>query len=377
MTRFTGSLAAALVALALAVPASASQLEVPAPSTPYGLETNPLGTVKWLPGNANETPAGGANRLIVVHDYSLNEAGQQVPLLAKGTFGVKFIPLGPDPRMVAHSPKITSLDDVTGRSEIGPVDQAFMGVAGDVRQSACSLAGTPAFSAAYTTTRTFFHPGTAPYVPVTAPGTCEVVDSSTAVTNQAGETTGFTTRVTNHVPGFWIDVTWASRSVPGAGNGYLGPELYYGSAYDTGGENGAWYATADSTGQSVSTGPPGDYTQWFTFTANPGAIGAPCPGTPGVTPAPAGTWQDHKITVPSNATQVVFRLFPHGDWDLQVEDPDGLVGTSGNFGVSEQETVPASGTGNIGTLTPGEFTMRGCNYAGEQVVKGAVIIRTA
>ncbi|HEV3474567.1 MAG TPA: hypothetical protein VG602_04305, partial [Actinomycetota bacterium] len=107
-----------------------------------------------------------------------------------------------------------------------------------------------------------------------------------------------------------------------------------------------------------------------------GAVGEPCPGFPGATDAPAGTFQDVKVNVPVGATKVTFKLFPKGDWDLRIVDPAGNVGDSGAFGgLDETEVVPSSGTGNIPELVPGEFTMRACNYTGEPATFGAVIIQ--
>lgn len=366
--------ATALVAALGAAPASA----VRAPSTPYGMESNPLGTIHWLPANANETTPAGVDRLVVVYDQSIDEAtGDTIPLLAKGPFGVKFFTSSPDPRMVGHSASITSLDDVD--ANLAPADPAFMGVAGDVRDGDCAKAGTEAFSAAYSTTRSFFHPGETVYEPISAPGTCEVVDDSQPVLDANGALIGYNTTVTNHVPGFWIDVNWPTRdvSVPVFGSlssGYLMGELWYGSLFDTAGEDGEWYAVADTTGQSTSIGGPGDYDQVLSFTANPGGLGPSCTAYPQV-PDVEDTFDEVKIDVPAEATKVTFRLFPKSDWDLIVLNPLGEKKISGDsLGFDEQVVAPATGSQNFPELAPGEYTMRACNFSGETTIVGGVII---
>lgn len=341
-------------------------------ASPYGLESNPLGTVRWLPDNANEKNQVGANefRLTVVYDYSLDAQGNPTaPLLAKGAFGVKFYSTSAaDIRMAQHSEHVISFESVGGDT-VGPVDEVFMGVAGDVRDGGCQ-AGIQPVSSAYSTTRTFFHEGSSPYQPTTAPGACEVVDASVPVSG------GFTTTVTTFAAGFWIDVTWPTRGLPsGLGTGRPMADVWYGALYDTEGEDGEFYETADAQGDSKSVGSPGDYDATFTFSATPGAVGEPCPGFPGVTDAPAGTYQDVKVNVPADATKVTFKLFPKGDWDLRIVDPAGNIGDSGAFGgFDETEVVPSNGNGNIPELVPGEFTMRACNYTGEPATFGAVII---
>jgi hypothetical protein len=367
-----------LAALSLTLVTGIALLAPPAaggPASPLD-DANPLGTISWLPTNANERPAANLFRLVVVYDRSRNPGtGQPADLLAKGPFGVKFTTTSPNVRMMGHSPRVTSLDDTTGQPQMGAVDQVFMGVAGDVRDGQCSKVGTAAFSAAYSTTRTFFWPGSTPYTPISAQGTCEVVDASTPLMDGEGNITGYDTRVTNHVPGFWIDVQWPTLSVPQVSTGRFLAEMWYGSYYDDDGENGAWYAVGDAIGTSTTIGTPGEYDYIVSFTAQAGAIGAPCPGFPGLTASPAGTWQDIEIEVPAGTTRVTFRLWPKADWDLRIEDPTGLLGDSGNWhGFEEQEIVPSTGQGNIASLTPGTFVMRGCNYTGEQTVLGGVII---
>jgi hypothetical protein len=356
-------LSALIALLATLTPSSAA-------ATPYGGESNPIGSLRWLPDNANEKAQVGANqfRLVAVYDHSLDAQGKPAALLAKGAFGVKLYTTSvADLRMADHSENVISLQDVGGEP-VAPVDQAFMGVAGDVRDGGCK-AGVQPVSAAYSTTRTFLHAGSSAYEPVAGPGACEVVDASSPVPG------GFTTTVTTYVPGFWIDVTWPTRTVPAAGTGRLMADVWYGALYDTQGEQGDFYETADAQGDSKSVGSPGEYDAVYGFAGTPGAVGEPCPGFPGATDAPAGSYQDVKVSVPPTATKVTFKLFPKGDWDLRVVDSAGNVGDSGAFGgLDETEVVPSSGTGNIPELVPGEFTMRACNYTGEPATFGAVII---
>ena len=371
LVRTLALITAALGAALVAAPTSA------APTTPYGMESNPLGSTHWLPANANESAPAGVNRLVVVYDHSIDEAtGESIDLLATGPFGVKFFTASPDPRLAGHSSSVTSLDDM---GLPGEVDTAFMGVAGDVRDGSCTKAGTEAFSAAYSTTRSFFHPGADAYEAISGPGTCEVVDDSQAVLDEAGGVIGYNTTVTNHVPGFWIDVTWPTRdvSVPQLGSlasGYFMGELWYGSFFDTGAEDGEWYAVGDTTGQSTSIGAPGDYDAVFSFTGNPGGLGPSCTAYPGA-PDVENTFHEVKVQVPADATKVTFRLFPKSDWDLVVLNPEGLKRTSGDFlGFDEQVVAPAAGSANYPELVPGEYTMRACNFAGETTVVGGVII---
>ena len=370
-------LAPLLVTLALALIAlPAVGGAAPVDTTPYGLEDNPLGTIRWLPPTANEKAPSGQFRLTVVYDFSINATGGQAPLLVKGPFGVKFFSPSPDVSMAGHSPSVSSLGNEN--PNLAPADPAFMGVAGDVRDGACSKAGTSAFSKAYTATRSFFHPGEAPYPAVSAPGKCEVVDASTAVTDGQGNLTGYQTTVTTHVPGFWIDVTWPTRTFPAQpslGRGRVAAEVWYGSFFDTGGDTGEWYAVGDTTGQSTSVGSPGDYDFFFQVEAHPVGAGPSCQnlGPQDID----GTWDDVKFTVPASATKVAIKLFPKGDWDLVVFDPEGSWANSGYFGGFEEVVTIPSSSGDFTTipeLVPGEFTIRACNFTGEATTFGGVII---
>ncbi len=352
-----------------ALPAGSGQ------AAPVGAETSPVGSIRWLPANANEKGAVGADefRLVVVHDYSLDAQGKPTALQGKGPFGLKFFTTSPDIRMVEHSSHVESLDELIS-DQVDPADQAFAGVTGDVRSGACAKAGTPAFSAAYSTTRTFFHEGATPYVAVSGIGSCEVVERSDPAIQ--GSVSGFTTVVKTLVPGFWIDVTWPTRTVPQVGTGRLAADVWYSAYYDEDGEDGDFYAVGDTMGSSTSTGSPGDYDYVFSFAAEPGSFGdGSCAAFPSVPSLNRDAHDDVTVQVPAGTKKVTFKLFPKGDWDMSVLDPNGSLGTSGAFGgLDETETVPSNGTGNISTLVPGTFTMRACNYTGEPEVFGAVII---
>jgi hypothetical protein len=153
-------------------------------------------------------------------------------------------------------------------------------------------------------------------------------------------------------------------------------DVWYSTFYDDDGTDGEFYAVGDTTGSSSSTGSPGDYDYVFSFAAEPGSFGdGACPAFPSVPALARDAHEDVKVQIPAGAKKVTFKLFPKGDWDLRVIDPDGTQGDSGAFGgLDETETVPSTGAGNILALVPGEFTMRACNYSGEPETFGAVII---
>ena len=335
----------ALLALAAVAPVGTAS------AAPAGPESNPVGTIRWLPSNTNQTPPPGLHRLVVVYDRSLNAAGKPTALAAKGAFGLKIGTTSPDLRMVGHSSEVGSLQDEGAPAE---VDQIFMGVHGDVRDGACSGVGSSSFSAAFTSTRTFVHPASSPYQPQSGPGACEVVDSSVPVSG------GFQTRVTTHVPGFWIDFEWPVHEETG---GHLLPEIWYQAVYDTGGESGDFYETADASGASRSISVPGVYDLSFSATATPGGFGDPT--CPGLGPdAPAGTYQDFKFTPPAGTKKVLIELYPKLDWDMRVIDPQGNAVDSGeNPGTKESALM---------SVVPGEYTVRACNWAGEPTVFGSV-----
>jgi len=220
-----------------------------AEAAPAGPETNPLGTLSWLPpnsGDSSEVPAG-AERLVVVYDRSIDSQGRPATLLANGAFGLKIASNSAEIRMVGHSDGVGSIDDAGG-APFEPVDEVFSGVEGDVRDGSCSLVGTPSFSEAFSFTRSFLHAGSTPYEAQSGPGACEVVDSSTPASG------GFQTVVTTHVPGFWIDISLPA----GAANAVeaMHHEIWYAAVYDTEAESGDFYETADDFGQSKSVGDP-------------------------------------------------------------------------------------------------------------------------
>ena len=373
------ALVVAALALTLAIVPAVGSASPVGDSTPYGREDNAIGTLRWLPRNANEKPTGAnVSRLVVVYDTSRDEAGASIPLKAKGAFGVKMFTTNQvDVKMKGHSAKVGDLNTFTGQSLPAQANETAIAVYGDVRDGACSKAGTPAFSAAYSTTRTFFHAGSTPYAPVTAPGVCEIVDSSTEVRDASGQLLGFTTTATNHVPGFYVDVEWATRTVTGglATNAHLLAEIWYGAAYDSAGDPGPFPNGVDTTGASKSVGSPGDYDAVYTFTANPGGTGAACVDTTGSDIGAPGSWMDVKIQVPADAKKLTFSLFPKGDWDLKIIDPDGTERVSGwAGGFREQVIAPGSGSQAFPEIIPGEYTMRACNFTGEMSTFGAVII---
>ncbi len=235
-----------LVLLASMIPLGTAE------AAPAGPETNPLGTLSWLPPNSREGSQvpDGLVRLVVVYDRSLDAEEKPSDLLANGAFGLKIAANGADLRMKGHSPSVGSIDDAGG-SQFGPLDEVLLGVEGDVRDGACSKVGTPAFSAAFSTSKSFFHSGTTPYQPQKGPGACEVVDISTPGTG------GFQTTVTTHVPGFWIDVELPEGQASSDGEAFH-HEIWYAAAYDTEGESGDFYETSDTAGQSRSVGDPVD-----------------------------------------------------------------------------------------------------------------------
>ncbi len=225
-----------LVLLASLIPLGAAE------AAPAGPETNPIGTLTWLPPNSRESSqvAAGSKRLVVIYDRSLdNTESRPTTLMAKGAFGLKIASSSHGLRMVGHSPGVSSL---TGGGLLNPADKVLVGLQGDVRDGACSKVGTASFSSAFSTTRSFVHWGSTPYQPLSGPGACEVVNSSTPTGG------GFKTVVTTHVPGFWIDVQLPSATVKN--------ELWYVAAYDTQGQSGKFYATSDAAGQSRSVGDP-------------------------------------------------------------------------------------------------------------------------
>ena len=229
-----------LVLLASLIPLGAAD------AAPAGPETNPVGTPNWKPFNTREEVPAGVERLVVVYDRSLNAQGSPTTLLTKGAFGLKLASNSAELRMVDHSPGVDSLDDAGG-SPFDPLDEVFAAVEGDVRDGACSKVGTSSFSAAYSTSRSFLHAGSQPYQAQSGPGACEVVTSSVATGG------GFQTTVTTFVPGFWIDVELPAGASLAT---EMHHQIWYEAVYDTGGQSGEFYQTADAFGQSKTIGDP-------------------------------------------------------------------------------------------------------------------------
>jgi hypothetical protein len=221
--------AVALSVLAGLVPTQAAS------ARPVGPESNPVGTIRWLPSNTNEGPSVpiGLRRMVVVYDRSLNVTGQPSDLLAQGAFGLKISSTSPLLRMEGWSPRVSPVDQ-----GFTPFENIHASVQGDVRDGDCDKVGTQAFSSAFSTTRNFLHAGGAPYQAQNGPGACEVVESSIPASG------GFQTRVTTYVPGFWVDVQLPSGPVT--------PQVWYEAAFDTDGEAGPFYRTADAAGASRS-----------------------------------------------------------------------------------------------------------------------------
>lgn len=221
-----------LLLLGILMPATA------AGASPAGPESNPIGSLRWLPANTNEGSEvpDGLHRLVVTYDRSLTQTGKPADLLAQGAFAVKFTATG-SLQMAGWSPRVSPVDN-----GLTSLQGLHAGVRGDVRDGNCSKVDTPAFSAAFSTTRTFLHSGTTPYVANDGPGACEIVEASTPTFG------GFQTRVTTFVPGFWIDLQVPTN---------LGsPQVWYSAIFDTDGETGPYYQTVDSAGSSKNTTSP-------------------------------------------------------------------------------------------------------------------------
>ncbi|HVM12239.1 MAG TPA: hypothetical protein VM638_07175 [Actinomycetota bacterium] len=335
--------------------------------------TDPLGSLRWLPRGANERPQGHSSRLVVVYDRSLDDGGV-VPLRAKGPFvvGLSTTTVG-QMTIAGHSPSVSVARGDTGSPEaefvLHAVDGYLGAWTGDIRDGDCAKAGTGAFSAAYSTTRSFFHPGAAPYAPSTTAGGCEVVDAATAVRDSAGRHLGFDTIVTTHVPGFWIDVFYSELSTATFRPGRANADIWYEAAYDEEGEEGLWHEVADAAGISTAVDAP--YDQILTFRATPGGTATPCLSL--TDPTLPGSFGERSVHVPVGTSSVTFQLFPKGSWEMRVIDPSGQF-RSGLAVPGRRQVIsaPGSGTFDFPVLRPGWFTVRACNIAGEHEVVAAV-----
>lgn len=338
------------LAAALAVGFAPTAQTIPGPAD----ETDPIGTLNWLPPNANEKPTGFTiERLIVTYDESNGE-----DLIAQGPFGVKFsttalfapgaietFPL----TMVGHSPLVSSLE--SGQGAPDGTDDHFMGVAGDVRDGDCANAADgdlSDFSYAYSTTFTILEGDI-------ILDDCQVVEAESTDAN--GDTW---LTVTEYTPGFWIDVDWPADANPLDEPGYAFAEVWYSALYDTDGEDGEFYETADATGHSRSVGGPVHVDYSFTLTATPGGTSAPdCyDWTP--QNAPGSVAEELLDLAAEEGKTITVALWNKADWDLFVEDPTGNVGNGGGGFIN--------GEVYKGPFVPGEYTVRGCNFAGEHEV---------
>lgn len=327
----------------------------------HAQENNPVGSLNWLPPNANE--AGdvgfGEQRMIVLYDHSLDADGAPTDLIAAGPFGMKIsttalvhVSTGePFPlTMVDQSPFVSTLE--TGQGAPDGADDYFMGVAGDVRDGACSNledGDATDMSTAFTTTFTTTNESATP----------QLDECQLASTTDNGDGT-FTHTITTYVPGFWVDVKWRLDTPPLDNTGYTFAEVWYSAMVDTDGEDGEFYETADTIGQSTSTGGPHNFDLTLTLTANPGGMSLPeCyDWTPQNVP---GSVDERTIDLSQYAgSEISVGLWNKGDWDLFVEGPDGGGGNGGG-GLMVGEVWE-------GSFTPGDWTIRGCNFAGEYEV---------
>jgi hypothetical protein len=224
-----------------------SVLSAPIAGAAAPVDTNPLGTLGYLPAGTNEAAAPGARRLVVVFDTSLATGGT-APLgriLANGAFGMKLSGValtaaGPAvPTMVAHSAALGDVKSASSGQAPDAINGGFAGIAGDTRDADCSKVGTPDFMYAYSKTRVVVSPN------FYAPQPCERIDSATPI-----PTGGWTTSVTTFTPGFWIDV---STTPTGA---WTNSAFHYGAVYDTEAESGEFYMTSDEAGSGSFVGGP-------------------------------------------------------------------------------------------------------------------------
>ncbi|MBW3662883.1 MAG: hypothetical protein KY469_07265 [Actinobacteria bacterium] len=324
----------------------------------HAQETDPVGSLNWLPPNANEeVPAFDEHRLIVTYDESLGLDGE---LLAKGAFGLKFsttalMDVGTgDPfplTMLRHSPHVSSLE--SGQGAPDGADDYFMGVSGDVRDGDCAnlAEGPDALSYAYSTTFTVSGD--------VAAEDCQVIeDQATDVDGNIVSTT-----ITEYVPGFWIDVRWGTEINPLGESGHHLAEVWYSAMFDTDGEDGEFYATSDDTGSSRSVGGPLHFDLSFTMSATPGGMSGPeCydwipENAPG-----SVTEQTVDLSGYSGKT-ITIKLWNKLDWDLFVDD----AAASGGGGAIAEET-------HFAAFEPREWDLRGCNFAGEHEVLVTITI---
>lgn len=315
-------------------------------------ETNPIGTMKWLPVVANERPTGFQNfRLVVLYDHSLDpDTGEPTDLQADGPWGMKVASnsvtdstgLLPAIKLVGHSEHVSSLDDAGLPPELEAVDRAFMGLAGDVRDGDCANVadGDPSdLSYAYSTTFTL--PGDV------AAADCQVVKSQ-QTDPQTGEV--ISTTITEYVPGFWFDVNWPYETdlLGGGGDGHTLSELWYGAMPGFNDSDPTAFAEATETGLGETLRGPGDYIERHILSDSDPNPEFPCDGSGHTVPftVPA---------VPKGAKGIQADLYPLGDWDLQISGD--ASGESGNSHVSESVRILKVSEGQA-------FDIEGCNFSG-------------
>ena len=347
--------AALAAGLVLGVAAAPSAALVPGGSSaPQGvLETNPIGTMSWLPVVANESPSGaGVFRLVVAYDHSIDpDTGEPTELIADGPWGMKLFSNSaadsdgnvPAITLVGHSPHTASLQDDGAPPEL---DRAFIGLSGDVNDGDCAALedGDPSdLSYAYTTTFTL--PGDV------APEPCQVVDGQ-EVDPETAEI--LSTTITEYVPGFWFDVKWPYETdkAGSGGPGHTLSEIWYGAMPGFSTSDPTTFTEATETGTGQTLRGPGDYIHRETLEdsePNPTVLEA-CPGT--------GTTVEFTVpAAPEQADGINISLYPTGDWDLIVTDEFGNVETSGNFHLNESLNIPGASEGDV-------YDIEGCNFAG-------------
>ncbi|MEA2452323.1 MAG: hypothetical protein QOG04_1033 [Actinomycetota bacterium] len=232
----------------------------PASAAPLPVDTNPLGTLKSNPANADQQAPAGAFRLVVVFDNSVKPGSQvptgpatggNVPLLANGDFGVRFtggsIAGAPQPGlMVGHSARLDDVksaadgmgaDALPGGGFPADASNAVNGVAGFVPDGACPSGGGAPLLWAYSTSTTTTGPGPLSAAP------CQTV---TNTLNADGIT--FTRTVTTWTPGFYVDF-----KVP-SGGAWAQSAFMYKAVFDSEGEaDDDFWNTADMVGTATWT----------------------------------------------------------------------------------------------------------------------------
>lgn len=208
------------------------------------VDTDPIGTLGYLPDEAAETPTAGSTRLVVVFADDME---------AKGPFGAKFTGLvgstasGPSvPQMVAYSPGLDGDLQEAGAPVGGP---EFAGIYGNAAKGTCPANGGRPQLFAYSVVRTETTVGT-PY----ARQICE--ETAAPVVISTDPVTGvktYETTVTKFVPGFWLDFS-------GTPNASWDTAFFqYAAAYSEDAGGGDFYepGEADAGGTSTLLDAPG------------------------------------------------------------------------------------------------------------------------